>query len=133
LTLFDSQILSFVHKTLEAYGEICDLNGVLRLDGLGKGPSAGTGTREPEVPNPPEIDVPVCGKCEMKPGKWYEDRNLESMGAIHVFISDETGNFLIMKCQNCGWSPDDTEKNADGYGVYRRNTPGFNHWAPWAQ
>lgn len=136
ITLFPNQIPSFMHVLLQVYAESCKREGTmnyLAIPALCEPP-------EPVVPSLPDVDeseVPVCPVCEMKPGAWYGDRGLDAVGAIHVFITAETGSYLLLRCQSCNWAPEDSEIQGEGgnkgYGLYHRNSEGYDRWERWAR
>ena len=67
LTLFDSQIPSFIHKMMEAYAEICEANGVPLFSAVRSAQVAGV---DPVVATekPKTVHCPKCGVRQYDPG-----------------------------------------------------------------
>lgn len=137
VVMFPNQIPSFLHSLIQTYAEICrreDMPVYFSMPcSAPTPPELLTGGPELKVPKPEDVEVPQCDNCEKKPGKWYEDQGIDSIGGIHVYTTDETGNFIKIRCQTCGWTPEGSEETSDEYGSFRRNTPGYDLWKPWRQ
>lgn len=137
IVMFPNQIPSFLHSLIQTYAEICRREEMPVYFNMPcatpRDPTSPAPALEPQVPSPPDVEAPECGKCGRKPGKWYEDNDLDSMGALHVYVTDETGNYLKVRCQSCSWIPEDSEMTDDKYGMFRRNSKGYDFWKGWRQ
>lgn len=134
VVMFPNQIPSFLHCLIDTYAEVCRKEGIPVYFSL----PFTTNTApervddEPEPVLEPEPEVPLCPRCERKPAKYYDDRAMESVGSISVKKSSETGRYIRVRCQNCGWVPEGAELNKEGHAVLQIGSEEYRYWAEWA-
>lgn len=148
MVLFDSQIPSFIHKTLEAYGEICRLNGVpllmgpaqsglepqVREPGGKKGNHWEMGHVEPDLPEGPHPKCPTCGAHTVKEDEVQYGR--DGFQCIIVQYVPSANDLLRVRCSKCGWTPESkrTAKVANEvFALYEWGQPGYDQWAPYTR
>ena len=131
LTLFDAQIPSFIHKMLEAYGEVCEENGIPPWYGATRPPAGRTvATLDPQGPESEggiPLDVPQCPNCGLPP----MDIGAEMPLGLIINWSPETKSHIRVRCGNCGWHPEVDEEKVTKFGAasFRAGSPEAEYWA----
>jgi hypothetical protein len=125
ITMFDSQIPSFVHKMLEAYGEICRENGVPLFSSAGASRVAGVVEEETEK----ELPVLKCPGCDTG----IYDPNAEYMtGFLNIYRFGEGNDKVAVTCKQCGWHPESATVNETNGAVFYRSSEQGIHWDKYA-
>jgi hypothetical protein len=122
MTLFDSQIPSFIHKMMEAYAEICRENGV-PLWGAVPASKVAAGIEASEEEELPSMKCPECGTGVYDPNAEY------ITGFLNIYRFGDGNDKVAVKCKQCGWHPDSASvSEANGAVFYRSSADGM-HWS----
>ena len=134
MTLFDSQIPSFIHKMLEAYAEVCMDNGVPLWCAVPKPARPGSDVPEEALDSQsPEgkgalDDVPTCPECGHPP----LSTNPDLPAGLIITWSPENKTHVRIHCGFCGWRPEGGEETQYGATAFRFSSDEARYWQKWA-
>jgi len=127
LVLFDSQIPSFIHKMMEAYGEICRVNEVPLFSSAR--PAQIAGVEPTEGKTKADLATIKCPEC----GTGVYDPNAEdSYNYLHIFKTGEGYDKVAVTCKQCGWHPESAIVSETNGAVFYRSSEQGMYWEKYA-